>query len=116
MKGTSIAFAIGLMMALGTSVVSAEEYVYGRELMTDQELAEHRATLQSLQTEEAREAYLMAHHERMEQRAEEQGVQLPQEAPAAGNRGGMGKEDSMGRHPRSMPGGSDMNQGGGYQR
>lgn len=95
MKGFPTTLALSLALLLGASAVVAEEYIYGRELMTEQELADHRAMMQSFKTEQEREAYRMAHHERMQQRAGEVGVQLPDEAPAAGARDGSGRPDSM---------------------
>lgn len=103
MKGLHTTLALSLAMLLGAAAVQAEDYVYGRELMTEQELAEHQATMRSLKTEEAREAYRMAHHEKMQERAQAQGVKLPDEAPAAGRRGdgpGRGYDDDAGHKGR----------------
>ncbi len=113
MKGTSIIVATVLTVMLGAA--GAEEYVYGRELMSDQELAEHRAKLHSLKTDEEREAYRMAHHERMEQRAQEQGIQLPDEAPAAGRPSDAGMGRDHGNMPGAMPG-KPMQRGSGDER
>ncbi len=105
MNGLKTTRALGLALLFAMGGAYAEEYIYGQELMTDQEIADYRETLQSLKTEEAREAYRMAHNERMEQRAEEKGIELPSEATAAGRRSGapasdMMQQDHMGR---SMP-------------
>lgn len=71
------------------SVQSQEqEQIYGSELMTKQECAEHRAKLDAAKTEEERQQIRQEHHKRMKERAKAQGVTLPDEPPAIG--GGMG--------------------------
>lgn len=72
----------------------AQERIYGSQLMTKQERAEHRAKLRSLKTREEREAYRLEHHKKMQERAKEKGVMLPDEPPARG--GGMGQKGGMG--------------------
>jgi len=71
-----------LIAALLTFVIpqtgQAEEMIYGRELMTQQELRIHQQKMRSLQGEE-REQYRIRHHERMQERAKERGVTLPEE-------------------------------------
>lgn len=80
---------------LGVSVpVSAEEFVYGRQLMTEQEMVEHREQMRSLKTEQAREAYRLEHHKRMQLRAEERGLTLPDEPGPYGR--GAGPRDGSG--------------------
>lgn len=76
-----------------------QEQIYGSQLMTRKERAEHRAKMRSLKTQEEREAYRLEHHEKMQARAKEKGMTLPDEPPAAGM--GMG------------PGGGGMGPGGG---
>lgn len=106
MKGLINTLVVSLTLLAGSTAVFAEDYVYGRELMTDKELSEHQAKMHSFKTEEEREAYRMAHHERMEQRAEDKGVALPSEAPAAGQTGGKGVETAPG-HGGGMGMGTD---------
>jgi len=84
-------------------VHAEDDFVYGRELMTQQELAEHRAHMRSLKTEQEREAYRLEHHKLMQERAREQGKTLP-DAPRSGGGQGMG------------PGGGGMGPGGGGGR
>lgn len=79
-----------------------QEQVYGSQLMTPQELAEHRAKMRAAKTVEEREQIRKENHERMEVRAKERGVTLPEEPPAGG--GGMG------------PGGGGMGPRGGRGR
>lgn len=64
------------------------ERIYGSQLMTRQERAEHRAKMRGLKTPEEREAYRLEHHKKMQERAKEKGLTLPEEPPARG--GGMG--------------------------
>ena len=76
-----------------------QEQIYGSQLMTPEERAEHRDKMQSCKTPEEMEAYRLEHHKKMQERAKEKGVTLPDEPPAAGM--GMG------------PGGGGMGPGGG---
>lgn len=73
-------FSLMLTLAAGALPAQADddEMVYGRELMTDQELLEHRQKMRTLKGEE-REAYRKEHHEKMEERAKEQGKTIPDE-------------------------------------
>ncbi len=70
------------------AVASEDEYRYGRELMSDEERMEHRHKMREMETEEEREAYRAEHHEEMRKRAQEAGVQIPDEPMPRG--GGMG--------------------------
>ena len=73
---------------------AAEEQIYGSQLMTQQERAEHRAKMQSMSTNEQREQYRMQHHEKMQERAKEQGVTLPARPQPRGK--GMNKRQGGG--------------------
>lgn len=72
-----------------------QEQIYGSQLMTQDERAEHRAKMRSLKTREEREAYRLEHHKKMQERAREKGVVLPDEPPVPG--GGMGPGGGGGR-------------------
>ena len=85
---------------------AAEQQIYGSQLMTQQERLEHRARLQAAKTAEEREQIRKEHHERMQQRAKEKGLRLPEQPamPAGGmgpgpRGGGMGG-GGMGGGPR----------------
>ena len=65
-----------------------QDQVYGSQLMTPQERAEHRTKMRAAKTVEEREQIRKENHERMQARAKERGVTLPEEAPMGG--GGMG--------------------------
>lgn len=73
----------------------AEETVYGSQLMTEQERTEHRNTMRSFKTEQEREAYRVEHHKRMQERASEKGVSLPDSPQQRGK--GMGRGDRSGQ-------------------
>jgi hypothetical protein len=75
----------------------ADEPVYGYQLMSEQERAEHRAKMRSFQTEQEREAYRKEHHKMMQERAKAQGVTLPDEPMPRGQGKGMGKGQGMGQ-------------------
>jgi len=86
---------------------------YGSHLMTEQERAEHRARMRAATTAEERERIRKEHHERMELRAKERGVKIPDEPPPQGGGkgpGGMDPGSGMG------PGGGGMGPGGGRGR
>lgn len=86
----------------------ADETVYGYQLMTEQERAEHRAKMQSFQTEQEREAYRQEHHKMMQERARAQGVTLPDQPMPRGQGKGMGQGPGKGQ-------GQGMGQGQGYR-
>jgi hypothetical protein len=67
----------------------AKEQVYGSQLMTEQELSQHRTKMRTAKTAEEREKIRKEHHEQMKERAKERGLTLPDEPPARG--GGMGQ-------------------------
>ncbi|MDG4867827.1 hypothetical protein P8631_07410 [Guyparkeria sp. 1SP6A2] len=62
--------------------------IYGSQLMTEQERLEYRERMRSAQSAEESQRIRSEHHERMEQRARERGVALPEEPPRGGQ--GMG--------------------------
>lgn len=54
-----------------------QKRAYGCELMSKEEKRQHRKHLKSLKTEEERKQYRLEHHKKMQARAKEQGVNLP---------------------------------------
>ncbi len=72
-----------------------QEQIYGSQLMTRQERAEHRAKMRAAKTAEEREQVRKEQHEAMKERAKARGVTLPDEPPARG--GGMGSGGGRGR-------------------
>ena len=93
-----------MILAVGAALVAAvvsfpvyaqdDEVVFGRQLMTQEELQQHRQTMKGLATEEERQQYRQQHHERMLARAREQGVTLPDEPGRQGK--GMGPKPGKG--------------------
>lgn len=94
---------VGLLGLGAMTLAGAEpgQRGYGHELMTDEERAEHRERMRSMDSQEEREQYRREHHEKMKQRAREQGVELPDEPPERGPGGrpgaGAGKAYDSGR-------------------
>ncbi len=86
--------SIQIREAQQTQEMDQERDMFGWELMTPEERDAHRAKLRSLKTKEEREAYRMAHHQKMQERAKEKGVTLP-EMPMHRGRG-MGPGGGMG--------------------
>jgi len=75
----------------------AQEQVRGSQLMTPEELAQHRERLRHAESEEEREKIRSEQHELMRIRAEQQGVKLPEGMPAQGRGGGMSPGPGGGR-------------------
>ncbi len=73
-----------------------QEQVYGHELMTEQERAEHRTRMRAFKTEQEREQFRLEHHKKMQARAKERGVTLPDEPLPRGKGMGGGKGAGMG--------------------
>lgn len=80
------------------------ETIYGSQLMSAQERAEYRKQMRELRTAEEREQFRREHHERMQERARDKGVQLPAEPPAQAGRG-LQPGNSPGTGPRASAGG-----------
>ena len=87
-----------LLASLASMPVAAQsdDQVFGRELMTQQELQEHRTTMRNLNTDAERAKYRQLHHERMMERARERGVEL-RNGMGQGSGQGMGKGQGMGQ-------------------
>ncbi len=82
-----------------TGPAGAADTTYGSQLMTPQERAEHRATLRNQATEAERNAYRQQHHDAMQARARERGVQLP-DTPHAQGGGANRRAGGQGMGPR----------------
>jgi len=96
MKANTGIFILACALTMAGATAFAKEQVYGWQLMTEQERAEHRAKMQSFTTNEERERYRMEHHKMMQQRAKERGVNLPDEPLQRGRAMGGGPGDGMG--------------------
>ncbi len=103
------AFSIVLMVYSGYALAADQEraqenmqtqqQVTGRELMTEQERAEHHARMQAATTQEERQQIRMKQHELMKQRAKERGLSIPDNPPA--------KTQRTGKHKGHNGGGKD---------
>ncbi|AND68842.1 hypothetical protein ATSB10_13880 [Dyella thiooxydans] len=82
--------------------------IYGSQLMTPAERNAYRQKMRSLKTAQERQAFRSQHHEEMQKRAQERGMQLPDMPPMGGARGGMGPGMGPGMN-KGM--GRGMNQG-----
>jgi uncharacterized protein HemX len=71
------------------------DQIYGSQLMTSQERSEHRANMRNMKTKQEREAYRLEHHKKMQERAREQNMNLP-DAPQNNKATGMGPGGGMG--------------------
>jgi septal ring factor EnvC (AmiA/AmiB activator) len=97
-----IAFAADQEHTRQQTQTQMQEQIYGSQLMTEQERAEYHARMRAAKTAEEREKIRKEHHERMKERAKEQGVTLPDDPPERG----MGPGGGMG------PAGGGMGPGG----
>ncbi len=90
--GAAISVYTPPAVAAETTQAQEQEQVYGYELMTEQERAEHRKQMRSFKTEQEREKFRLEHHKKMQERAKERGVTLPEQPLPRGKGmgGGMG--------------------------
>ena len=97
-KSLSLIAGATLLASLASMPVAAQsdDQVFGRELMTQQELQQHRETMRNLNTDAERAKYRQLHHERMMERARERGVEL-RNGMGQGSGQGMGKGQGMGQ-------------------
>jgi hypothetical protein len=100
----ALTLCLGLALAVEPASAPAQEQVYGSQLMTQKERAVHRAKMRAAKTPEQMAQVRAEHHERMQERAKQQGVTLPDTPPAVGGGmgpgpgGGMGPGDGGGRN------------------
>lgn len=78
-----------LVLGAAEVVSAADDFSYGRNLMTEQQRAEHRTRMRSMDTEEQRSRYRQQVHEEMKNRAAELGTSLPDAPRERGT--GLGK-------------------------
>lgn len=74
--------------APGQNQIQQQSPVRGRDLMTPDELAQHREKMRSFKTEKERRAYREEHHKKMQERAKQKGLTLP-DKPRQGYGGGQ---------------------------
>jgi hypothetical protein len=73
--------------------------------MTDAERAEYRAKMRAMKTNEEREVFRLEHHKKMQERAKERGVTLPDSPPPRGMGQGMRQGPGTGGRQRDGQGG-----------
>ena len=88
---------VGILM-LGTGLADAkeptqsrdslqkQEQVYGWQLMSEQERHEYQQRMREMKTSEQRETYRNQHHQRMQERAQQKGLALP-DSPGSHRKG-----------------------------
>ena len=86
-----------VFLAIGSAYAQDSTPIYGSQLMTQQERIEYRNQMRTLKTQEERNAFRVEHHKRMQERAKEKGLTLPDTPPATG--GGMGPGAGGGMGP-----------------
>lgn len=94
----------------------SSDQIFGSQLMTRQERIEHRNKLLAAKTAGEREQIRAEHHTRMQARAKERGLSLPDTPPPAGVGKGMGPGPGGGMGGGMGPGGGmggGMGSGGG---
>ncbi len=104
MNSTMISTASTILLAAGVALPTitlaqgnpVDPPVYGSQLMTEQERLEYREQLREAQTLEEREQLRSEHVERMQQRARDQGANLPDDRPGMGQGTGQGMGQGMG--------------------
>lgn len=97
---TTIALAV---LSIGTAMAQDSPQIYGSQLMTQQERLEYRTQMRAMKTQEERETFRLQHHQKMQVRAQERGMTLPDAPPAGG--GGMGPGRAGGGMGQGMGGG-----------
>lgn len=80
----TLLLATSLAIAGPISVSYAATDIYGSQLMTEQERAEYNQKLNSIKTNEERQEFMEDHREKMKERAQEQGISLPDRSPQSG--------------------------------
>jgi hypothetical protein len=78
----------------------SREQIYGSQLMTQQERNEYRDRMRTAKSQQERDQIRAEHHARMQDRAKERGVKLPDTPPAKG----AGKGGGRGYGPGAGPG------------
>ena len=82
-----LAIALGfciLIAASGVATAQTQEPVYGRQLMTQEEMRKYQEKMRSATSDQERQQIRVEHHEQMRERARSKGIVLPDEAPRGG--------------------------------
>jgi lauroyl/myristoyl acyltransferase len=105
-----ITFITVLFLLLPLQSSYAAEEAYGWNIMTQQERMQHRETMRNLKTQEEQERYRMEHQKKMQERAKERGLTLP-DSPQERDRMRDQMRDQTGSGS-GMGGGSGSGMGG----
>jgi hypothetical protein len=70
---------------------TADDPVFGWQMMTEQEMAAHRARMRAAKSPEEREKIRQEHHQQMVERAKQRGITLPETPPGPPPGRGMGR-------------------------
>jgi len=105
-----VIIGIGFTAEAAPPVVEGE-YVYGCELMTDEEITVHREQMMSAKTSEERQQIREEHHKAMLKRADEKGVTLKGHPSMK-----MPGKGMMSDCPCCLPQGRGSGMGRGYRR
>lgn len=91
-------FSVAAILLAVAGFASATEpaTVYGSQLMTQQERIDYRNRMSTLDTQQQRDAFRLDHHAKMQERAAERGLRLPDAPPATGAGMGPGMGGGMG--------------------
>ena len=108
----ALAGAIAFLASTALAQSNQEPPIYGGQLMTPEERAEHREKMRSADSPTERQAIRQEHYETMRRRAEERGM----DSPDAPMRGGLGAGGQYEDQPAMGPGGRGMGMGGGRAR
>lgn len=106
--GAILATSMGAIAQTPAPVqAQTQQNIYGSQLMTVQERNEHQQHMRTLKTQQERDQFRSEHHTKMQERAKERGVTLPDAPPARGQGAGprAGNAPGMGAGPGSAPGG-----------
>jgi len=79
--------------ALMAAPAEGSSQIYGSQMMTQQERADHRAKLRAAKTQAERNQIRQENHQRMQQRAKERGIKMPDMPPQ--NQGHMNQGQGM---------------------
>ena len=85
-----------VFLAIVSAYAQDSTPIYGNQLMTQQERMEYRNQMRTLKTQEERNSFRIEHHKRMQERAKDKGLTLPDTPPERGAGMGPGAGGGMG--------------------
>ncbi len=106
-SGAAFATSLGAIAQTSPPVqVQNQQRIFGSQLMTVQERKEYQQQMRALKTQQERDQLRSEHHTKMQERAKERGVTLPDAPPARGKGAGprAGHSPGMGAGQGPMSG------------